>query len=56
MEKARQFLIDNPDLCSEIEKALKGKLVPRTAGSEPGGLDEGESDGDKAPAKQPSRP
>jgi recombination protein RecA len=34
MEKARAFLLDNPDVAAEIEKGLRGKLVPRSAGSD----------------------
>ncbi len=41
MEKARQFLIDNPDLGLQIEKALKGKLTLKA----PGG-DSSSDDGD----------
>jgi recombination protein RecA len=31
MEKARAFLSDNPDLAIEIEKGLRGKLVPKSS-------------------------
>ena len=34
MEKARAFLIDNPDLSTEIEKALRGQLVPKSSASD----------------------
>ncbi len=33
MEKARAFLVDNPDLVTEIEKELRGKLVPSAISS-----------------------
>jgi recombination protein RecA len=32
LEKARAFLVDNPDLMAEIEKELRGKLVPTFVG------------------------
>jgi recombination protein RecA len=34
MEKARAFLVDNPDVAVEIDKGLRGKLVPKSSGSD----------------------
>jgi len=34
LEKARAFLVDNPDLALEIEKGLRGKLVPKSSSSD----------------------
>ena len=42
LEKARAFLVDNPDIGLEIEKALKSKLVlkaPSASGASAGGDD-----------------
>ncbi len=50
MEKARAFLIDNPDLVAEIEKELKGKLV---ASSSPGASEEAEAPAEAAAAQKP---
>ncbi len=47
MEKARAFLIDNPDLCTQIERSIKTKMVPKSGASESSGGDEGGADGDK---------
>jgi recombination protein RecA len=35
LEKARAFLVDNPDLAREIEKGIKSKLVPKSASGDP---------------------
>ena len=43
MEKARAFLIDNPDLVADIEKELKGKLVA-SAGADTSEDSEGASE------------
>jgi recombination protein RecA len=48
LEKARQFLIDNPDLANQIEVVIKQKYVPKAAGTDGGA---GEDDG---PAARPA--
>ena len=50
LEKARQFLIDNPDIGAQIENALKGKLILQTSSG-----DDSSDDGDgEKPASAPS--
>jgi len=44
LEKARQFLIDNPDLANVVEQVIKQKYVPKAA-SPDGGADEADDDG-----------
>ncbi|MBL8863382.1 MAG: recombinase RecA [Planctomycetes bacterium] len=48
LEKARQFLIDNPDLANVIENVIKQKYVPRAASGEEA------DDGAPAPAARPA--
>jgi recombination protein RecA len=50
LEKARAFLIDNPDLGREIDAAIRGKLVTLPVGAEvtaPEGGDAGEDDAEE---------
>ncbi len=48
LEKARQFLIDNPDLLAEIEKEVRAKGVPQIAGTDD------EDDSESAPSPSPA--
>jgi recombination protein RecA len=58
LEKARQFLIDNPDLGVEIEKSLKTKLVPKSISSDAASEteDEDEAGVKTIPAAAPTTP
>jgi recombination protein RecA len=47
LERARQFLVDNPDLAAQIEALLKQKYVPKAGG--------GEAEGDE-PSERPAAP
>jgi recombination protein RecA len=47
LEKARQFLIDNPDLLAEIEKEVRARSTPRSGG---GDTDEGDGSAPSASA------
>jgi len=51
LEKARQFLIDNPDLANVVEQVIKQKYVPKATAGEPGGSDE---DGGEATSSAPA--
>ncbi|MBL8859494.1 MAG: recombinase RecA [Planctomycetes bacterium] len=56
LEKARQFLIDNPDIGAQIEIALKGKLVPQMAsGEDTSGDGDGDEGGEKPASGKASR-
>jgi len=44
LEKARQFLIDNPDLANQVEQVIKQKYVPKAANGEGGGSDDDAGD------------
>ncbi len=50
LERARQFLIDNPDLTTQIEATVKEKYVPRAADAEGSGEADPDADSD-APAR-----
>jgi recombination protein RecA len=52
LEKARQFLVDNPDLGAQIEKALKGKLTLKAVASDGAG---GDDETPKSAAPQPQK-
>jgi len=45
LEKARQFLIDNPDLANVVEQVIKQKYVPKATAGEGGGGDDADDDG-----------
>ena len=53
LEKARQFLIDNPDLGLEIEKALKSKLVPKSSALETTSTEDDDAPEKAIPAAAP---
>ncbi len=51
MEKARQFLIDNPDIGAQIEKSLKSKAsLKALTGESSGASGSDDDDAPKAPA------
>jgi len=50
LEKARQFLIDNPDLANMVETIIKQKYVPRPASAE----DKSDDAEDSVPVGRPS--
>ena len=50
--RAHLVLVDNPDLANQIEAALKGKIVPRSTGSDSG--DEGDGGGDADEGAKPA--
>jgi recombination protein RecA len=49
LEKARQFLIDNPDLANMVETIIKQKYVPRPASAEGDGDDDAPAASSAAP-------
>ncbi len=64
LEKARQFLIDNPDLANVVEQVIKQKYVPKATAGEGGGGDDADGDGSTptpvarpaaSPASSPAR-
>ena len=52
MEKARAFLLDNPDLAADIEKDLRVKLVPSILSGGPSDAPETPSAPTPAPGSQ----
>ncbi len=53
LEKARQFLIDNPDLANVVEQVIKAKYVPKASTGEGGGSDDGDASESSTPAPSP---
>jgi len=53
LEKARQFLIDNPDLANVVEQVIKQKYVPKASTGE-SATDGDEDVGDERPAPTPA--